>query len=163
MKHWIDLVKCPHCGKPMDIYDRNFCDDGIRVACFDCRFVKWFKDMEDIKAFFFPHRIPSGRTNKPSDRSSAWRRRKNLTKALRKRNITKHYWSSTFHPYYDNLHQYSKNKIHCSCPMCSAKTRNKGHRGRKNYHPAINYKPSDLRRQVAMDQSEADYKNGLDE
>lgn len=20
--------------------------------------------------------------------------------------------------YYDNLHQYSKNKIHCSCPLC---------------------------------------------
>ena len=23
--------------------------------------------------------------------------------------------------YYDNLHQYSKNKIHCSCPLCRAK------------------------------------------
>ena len=22
---------------------------------------------------------------------------------------------------YDNLHQYSKNKIHCSCPLCRAK------------------------------------------
>ena len=24
-------------------------------------------------------------------------------------------------PYYDNIHQYSKNKIHCSCPLCSGK------------------------------------------
>lgn len=24
--------------------------------------------------------------------------------------------------WYDNLHQYSKNKIHCSCPMCNAKS-----------------------------------------
>lgn len=33
--------------------------------------------------------------------------------------------------WYDNLHQYSKNKIHCSCPLCRAKTRNKGkHRSR---------------------------------
>lgn len=34
------------------------------------------------------------------------------------------------HSYYDNLHQYSKNKIHCSCPMCAAKTKNKGPRKR---------------------------------
>lgn len=30
-------------------------------------------------------------------------------------------------PYYDNLHQYSKNKIHCSCPDCSAKTARDGY------------------------------------
>lgn len=24
--------------------------------------------------------------------------------------------------WYNNLHQYSKNKIHCSCPMCNAKS-----------------------------------------
>ena len=43
--------------------------------------------------------------------------------------------------------RYAKGKIHCSCPMCSAKTRNKGHRRKcKNYAPAINYKISDARR-----------------
>ena len=43
--------------------------------------------------------------------------------------------------------RYSKGKIHCSCPMCSAKTRNKGHRRKcKNYAPAINYKISEVRR-----------------
>ena len=50
--------------------------------------------------------------------------------------------------FYKNLHQYSKNKVHCSCPMCSAKTKNKGNRILKhsNYSPSINYKPSEKRK-----------------
>ena len=56
----------------------------------------------------------------------------NRTKALRKKRINWYWaipsWSSESVPiwYYDNLHQYSKNKIHCSCPMCRNKTRNRG-------------------------------------
>ena len=111
-------------------------------------------------------------------RGRAWRRYKNYTKAKRKREIDlndRMWWDysiynnpikPTYFPVnyrgkygmYDNLHQYSKNKIHCSCPMCSAKTRNKGHRRkRKNYAPAINYTMMDLRRQMFMDESERDY------
>ena len=69
----------------------------------------------------------------------------------------------SFAPYYfyDNLHQYSKNKINCSCPDCSPKTRNKGRRDRKNYNPAINYKHSDLIKQILMDIDEEEY--SLDE
>lgn len=71
-------------------------------------------------------------------------------KALRKRRIDSEVfwhpsgygWSSTM---YNNLHQYSKNKIHCSCPMCSAKTRNKGSSKQKGMAPSINYKISDQR------------------
>lgn len=37
------------------------------------------------------------------------------TKAKRKSSISSHVLG---HSYYDNLHQYSKNKIHCSCPLC---------------------------------------------
>lgn len=39
-------------------------------------------------------------------------------KARRKQWIAQHCcgWN-----YYDNLHQYSKNKIHCSCPLCNGK------------------------------------------
>ena len=39
-------------------------------------------------------------------------------KALRKRRIARavYHWSES--DYYDNLHQFSKNKIHCSCPVC---------------------------------------------
>ena len=53
--------------------------------------------------------------------------------------------------YFDNLHQFSKNKIHCSCGMCSTKTRNKGKRNKKNYHRAINYKNSDMKKMISMD------------
>lgn len=61
------------------------------------------------------------------------------------------YWSDWSHKipfeWYTVYGRYSKGKIHCSCPMCSAKTRNKGRRRKcKNYAPAINYKISDVRR-----------------
>jgi hypothetical protein len=55
--------------------------------------------------------------------------------------------------WFNNLHQYSKNKFHCSCPYCSMKTRNKGHRRYKagNYVRAINYKASDIKKMMVMD------------
>lgn len=39
-------------------------------------------------------------------------------KARHKQWIAKHCYGWD---YYDNLHQYSKNKIHCSCPLCKTK------------------------------------------
>ena len=77
-------------------------------------------------------------------------------KALRKQRLARElsHWDAP--EYYDNLHQYSKNKIHCSCPMCQRKTRNKGRRDRKNYARAINYKATDLRKVIAMDEDEAE-------
>ena len=51
-------------------------------------------------------------------RTHAEKRHNDWTKAIRKKRIINAYgWD-----YYDNLHQYSKNKIHCSCPLCRAKT-----------------------------------------
>lgn len=44
----------------------------------------------------------------------AYTRRMNWRKAIRKRRIVSQYG----YDFYDNLHQYSKNKIHCSCWMC---------------------------------------------
>ena len=46
---------------------------------------------------------------------SAHNRDVSRRKALRKRRIAREIcgWEM-----YDNLHQYSKNKVHCSCPMC---------------------------------------------
>ena len=76
-------------------------------------------------------------------------------KALRKRRIARDIYSYHEHTfeYYDNLHQYSKNKIHCSCPSCSAKTRNKGKRGQTahGWNPSKNYKHSDLRKLTRLD------------
>ena len=91
---------------------------------------------------------------KPNGR--AYNRYKSKMKALRKRRLSEKIYQSSF---YDNLHQYSKNKIHCSCPMCSAKTRNKGKRRYKdgNYARHLNYKISDLKRQISMDDEAFDY------
>lgn len=95
-------------------------------------------------------------------RDRAWRRKKDFSKAKRKRKIDLDctWWSevpadfmnfNTSGGFYKNLHQYSKNKIHCSCPMCSAKTRNKGKRRKAgNYSPSINYKISEKRKIDSM-------------
>ena len=56
-------------------------------------------------------------------RTLAEKRHNDWKKAIRKRRITRSWgWKED---YYDNLHQYSKNKIHCSCPFCRAKTAKK--------------------------------------
>ena len=49
------------------------------------------------------------------------------------------------------------NKIHCSCPSCRNKTRNKGKKRRGNYHRSINYKLADLKRQISMDDQQKEY------
>ena len=90
----------------------------------------------------------------------AYNRDVSRRKALRKRRISRYdyYYRVEEKDYYDNLHQYSKNKVHCSCPACQTKTRNKGHcRYRKGgYHRAINYKRQDLVRMIEMDQDIAE-------
>lgn len=80
-------------------------------------------------------------------------RRKALRKRRIAREIYRNWYSDPDWELFDNLHQYSKNKIHCSCPMCSAKTRNKGKRkkGAAGYSRAINYKPSDLRKIATLE------------
>lgn len=76
-------------------------------------------------------------------------------KALRKRRIDHAvYRYDRDYGFYDNLHQYSKNKIHCSCPMCSAKTKNKGRRKKNWWAPSINYKISDVRKLQRLEYQE---------
>ena len=55
---------------------------------------------------------------------SSRNRAMSLKKALRKRRISKTIYCF---PYYNNLHQYSKNKIHCSCSDCNPKTARDGY------------------------------------
>lgn len=91
----------------------------------------------------------------------AYNRDVSFRKALRKKRLAREtYWSPQGWEYYDNIHQYSKNKIHCSCHYCSQKTRNKGYRQRGNYHRSINYKKSDLIQMMSMDDQMYDY-NGI--
>lgn len=52
------------------------------------------------------------------NRRRAIRRKKNVAKAIRKKAIAPLLYGKG-HDYYNNLHQYSKNKIHCSCWMCA--------------------------------------------
>lgn len=49
------------------------------------------------------------------NRKRQQRRKMDFTKAVRKKKISE----SIGIFYYDNLHSYSKNKIHCSCPLCA--------------------------------------------
>ena len=70
-------------------------------------------------------------------RNMAEKRHNDWSKAKRKRKISQEVYGIDW---YDNLHQYSDNKIHCSCPMCSTKTNNRkqldtwhGTRGKKNW------------------------------
>ena len=98
-------------------------------------------------------------------KSRAYNRDVSRRKALRKQRIAKeiyYNWGNVLvgdpsWEYYDNLHQYSKNTIHCSCPCCSSKTRNKGRRKRGNYQRALNYKLSDLKKIIRMDEEEMEY------
>ena len=90
-------------------------------------------------------------------RNRAWRRHKNYTKAKRKQRIVHEQNDYWHYPYFG---QYIKGKIHCSCPMCAYKTRNKGkHRNRQLWHGPIYYKHSELKRQIAMTEEENEFKN----
>lgn len=75
-------------------------------------------------------------------------RRKSILKALRKRRIDQDIYGflNREHGYYKNLHQYSKNKIHCSCPMCTSKTNGNGYSLFKRIIPGADYKISDVRK-----------------
>ncbi len=91
-------------------------------------------------------------------RTRAERRHNDWTKAKRKWRIDldttvefnrktddEHLYNDRYWMLYDNLHQYSKNKIHCSCPMCSAKTNNKHRSGARGWAPSYNPSMHDRR------------------
>lgn len=88
--------------------------------------------------------------------SRGYNRDVSIRKALRKRRISRQiYWDDV--DYYDNLHQYSKNKIHCSCPLCSQKTKNKGKRKKGNYNRTLNYKASDYKKIERLENEREEY------
>ena len=81
-------------------------------------------------------------------RTQAEKRHNDWKKAIRKRRITRSLgWRED---YYDNLHQYSKNKIHCSCPFCRAKTAKKKHvwSGGKNWSIADEKRIEEMKDQI---------------
>lgn len=92
---------------------------------------------------------------------SRYRRYQKDRHVKRKERIIKYvYCDNVSHWYTRSPNQLDGRKVHCSCGMCMAKTRNKGYRRRHihgNYAPNINYKVRDLRRQQSMDADEWDY------
>ena len=78
-------------------------------------------------------------------RTKAERRKNDYSKAIRKKNIAEHNYGFS---YYDNIHQYSKNKVHCSCLLCSAKT--------SKYGNTPNYKHSDKLKICSMNEKLAE-------
>ena len=77
-----------------------------------------------------------------------WVRRKHIRRKKRIVNAVCRNW---WYPY-DGM--YSKNKVHCSCGMCMAKTRNKGRRHIPgNYAPSLNYKHSDAIKVLRMNEA----------
>lgn len=86
-------------------------------------------------------------------RTKAERRHNDWMKIRKKANIIKNVWNDEewFEGFWRHQeHRLSKEKVHCSCPMCSAKTRKNG------------YKISDLKKlealQSSLDESEMNLK-----
>lgn len=80
-------------------------------------------------------------------RTRAWRRHKDWAKAIRGRRIDRErspYDAVRGWLWYQNLHEYSKGKIFCGCPLCRSKVNNKGRH--RNYFPSKNWGMADTRR-----------------
>lgn len=82
-------------------------------------------------------------------RKTAEKRHNDWRKAIRKRNIVHAVYGWDI-GWYDNLHQYSKNKIHCSCPMCRLKTAKRKSWGtnRKNWSLADEKRIEEMNEQI---------------
>ena len=85
-------------------------------------------------------------------RGIVYTREKREQHIARKKRIVHHY--AYIGEWYNGDGKYDKGKIHCSCGMCMAKTRNKGRRHVPgNYAPSINYKHSDAIKVLRMDEA----------
>lgn len=82
--------------------------------------------------------------------------RKMRAKHIRRKKAVCHnkYYIDSYYPH-DGM--YSKGKIHCSCMLCSEKTRNNKPSRRNHYGPTINYKHSDLKKICRMKGEIQDY------
>lgn len=93
-------------------------------------------------------------------RTLAEKRHNDWKKAIRKQRICKARDGSEW---YSHLHQYSKNKIHCSCPLCSPKTtkRRPAFGEEKGRYGGHWWRHTDVKRFLAMTYREKEYRNEL--
>ena len=84
-------------------------------------------------------------------RNKPYRREMRRKHIKRKKRIAEYIYSGE--SYYSEDGRYDKNKIHCSCPMCSQKINNKVRNRLKhgNYYPSKNWKHSDKLKIDKMD------------
>lgn len=88
------------------------------------------------------------------NRDRSYYRKMRAKHIRRKKKIGTITYGEQWHYKHDGM--YSKGKVHCSCMLCRAKTRNKG-RGQGHTVPAINYKHSDQVKVQRMDNQHKDY------
>lgn len=81
----------------------------------------------------------------------AYDRAKSHSKALRKYHIDRDRAAGRWSLWYSDLHRYDKGKIHCSCPMCSAKTNNKNRSGARGWEPSKNWSIADQKKLNSME------------
>ena len=81
----------------------------------------------------------------------AYTRAKSYSKAMRKYHIDRDVSAGRWPLYYNNIHQYADNKIHCSCPMCSEKTNNKNRSRARGWEPSKNWSIADKRKLENME------------
>lgn len=120
-------------------------------GCFNCGSYFLYPDLDEYdEPAFCPE---CGSTNwapvEPIEKkyTRLIRRKNGFRKAIRRRNICRMYQTGDW---YNNLHQYADNKIHCSCPMCRAKTSKI--KMRKAYGPGgKNWDLADIKRIEEMD------------
>lgn len=92
-------------------------------------------------------------------RTLAEKRHNDWKKAIRKHKICVARDGSDW---YTNLHQYSKNKIHCSCPMCKPRlSKRRPNFGENRAKGGWFFKISNARRYLAMTAREEEYENGF--
>lgn len=133
-------IRCGLCGSnDIDITDKRYCDEGFKVVCNSCFNSEYAKTIEELPIVIEKSTHPNKVRYSGHPKGRHDRRKMDYIKAIRKKKLAdEFYLDSTGHPYYHYLHQYSKNKIHCSCRMCTAKTKDSVY--------GLNYKISDLRK-----------------
>lgn len=83
------------------------------------------------------------------------KRKNDVVKALRKQRIWKEIYREDIEI---PLHKFSKGKVHCSCPMCAAKTTKRHAKFGTNGRLGKNWKPSDVRRILAANEQVEEFK-----
>lgn len=87
----------------------------------------------------------------------AYNRAKSYSKGMRKYHIDRDRSAGRWGLWYNDLHRYQDGKIHCSCPMCSAKTNNKNRKDARGWEPSRNWSIADKKKIESMEEQLENY------